>query len=117
MTASSRTLKLVILDECRDDIRDLPSRNLQRLVLQRIVDLKAGRLQGRPLRDQGGRDLSGCRKLYVGANPALRKPSHRIVYRLLPDEAHPSTLEVIAVGPRADLAAYRDAALRLEHDR
>lgn len=106
-------LEVQILDECREDILRLPSRNLQRLVIQKIVDLKNRELEGAPLYSQGGRDLSDCRKLYVGANPAQRKPPYRIVYRLLPDETNPTILEVIVVGRREGLAAYDTAARRL----
>jgi hypothetical protein len=39
---------------------------------------------------------------------------HRVVYRLLPNEKAPVEVEIIAVGPRADLEAYKRASRRLD---
>lgn len=61
-------------------------------------------------------DLSDCRKLYVDVPPDQRPPGpkrYRIVYRILPDESRPRTVEMISIGLRADLGAYRRAVVRL----
>lgn len=52
-------------------------------------------------------DLSDCRKIYFD------QARHRIVYRLLPNEASPNAVEVIAIGRRANLSIYMRAAQRL----
>lgn len=62
-------------------------------------------------------DLSDCRKLYVDVDPSRRPPGpprYRIVYRLLPDERSPASIEIVCIGPRADELAYRRALVRLE---
>lgn len=56
-------------------------------------------------------DLSAYRKVKFG-HDTWRGPSHRIVYRLLPDNYTPSRFRVIAVRSRADV--YDIAAQRLE---
>lgn len=61
-------------------------------------------------------DLSDCRKLYVDVPPDQRPPGpkrYRIVYRILPDESRPEKVEMISIGLRADLVAYRRALVRL----
>jgi hypothetical protein len=57
-------------------------------------------------------DLRGARKLYLGPSRDV-PPSHRIVYRLLPDEDKPTDVDVIAVGKRADYQVYKRAVERL----
>ncbi|WP_424863085.1 hypothetical protein [Streptomyces sp. MMS24-I29] len=59
-------------------------------------------------------DLSDCETTYVGADPT-RKPSHRVVWReTLPETPGGTPLrEVIAVGERANGAAYHIAGQRL----
>jgi hypothetical protein len=106
-------LDLTFHPDAADEVRNLPTRRLQRIVLQRVVDIAKGELIGAPLNVRASTgDLSDCFKVYVdeigGPNPRFR-----IVYRLLPDPAAPTTVEVIAVGRRDNLDAYRSASMRL----
>jgi hypothetical protein len=61
----------------------------------------------------------------LGANPdvgdltyyrkvAFDEKRYRIVYRLLPNESQPTIIQVIAIGPRAELEVYKTAVARLE---
>ena len=52
-------------------------------------------------------DLSQCRKIYFD------EARHRIIYRLTPNEKAPTAVEIIAIGPRADLKVYWDAISRV----
>lgn len=52
-------------------------------------------------------DLSDCRKIYFNG------ARHRIVYRLAPNEQAPARVDVVAVGARASLRVYLEAARRL----
>jgi hypothetical protein len=52
-------------------------------------------------------NLAGCRKLY------FNEARHRIVYRVAPNETKPTSVEIIVVGARANLAVYYEAAKRL----
>lgn len=57
-------------------------------------------------------DLSDCRKLYFDERSDV-PPRWRIVYRLLPDEAVPWSVDVVSIGRRAYAEAYVLAAQRL----
>jgi mRNA-degrading endonuclease RelE of RelBE toxin-antitoxin system len=52
-------------------------------------------------------DLSDCRKVYFNSG------KHRIIYQLRPDDSNPRDARILAVGRRANLRVYRDAATRL----
>lgn len=80
------------------------------LALRKIRDLVAGLVQGTPLNENTVTgDLTDCAKIYFGpGNP----PSHRIVYRTLPDQAF-EVLEVVAIEARDELYVYLLAAQRL----
>jgi len=57
-------------------------------------------------------DLSDCRKVKFGPDDG-RGPRYRLVYRLLPDRYAPTTVEIVAIGPRDQMLAYAVAATRL----
>ncbi|MGQ0773906.1 MAG: type II toxin-antitoxin system RelE family toxin [Pseudonocardiales bacterium] len=59
-------------------------------------------------------DLSGLYRLRFDA-PDQRPQRYRIVYRLIPAE-RPTTVEVVALGLRADHAIYREAVARTVPD-
>lgn len=59
-------------------------------------------------------DLSGLYRIRFDA-PGQRPQRFRIVYRLTPAE-QPTTVEVVALGPRADHAIYREAVARTVPD-
>lgn len=106
-----RERKLQYLPEAADDIRRIYQQDhrLGKLILQRLTDLRAGRLDGARLEDRVAGDLSDCRKLYIGVSGG--NPTHRVVYRLLAGSIE--IVEVIVVGPRDDLAVYWEALARL----
>lgn len=111
----ARAYHRALLAEVVDDLRALAEVDvdLVDVALQAIVDLaehrKTGKLLG--VRHVSG-DLSGCRRLRFDV-PGRRPQRFRIIYRLLPDDQEPDTVEVIAVGPRGGHAAYQAAAARL----
>lgn len=77
-------LRRSILPAVKDAIRALPSDNLRRRVVQIVVDISAGSLQGRPLENHPSvGDLSDCRKVYFDEDDD-RKPRFRLVYRQAP---------------------------------
>ncbi len=59
-------------------------------------------------------NLGDCRKVYFDESPTMRPAGCRIVLRLLPDEEAPTQLQIVSIGPRANLEAYRRAVARLE---
>lgn len=78
-----------------------------------VLDLVADPERGQPLErlDAIG-DLADCRKLYVDLPPGERPagpPRFRVVYRI--DDS--GAVQVVSIGPRADLLAYRRALVRL----
>jgi hypothetical protein len=57
-------------------------------------------LLGQPLGFQHATgNLGDCRKLYFDID-ADRSPSYRLVYRVLPSEEDPESIEVITIGPK-----------------
>ena len=107
-----RKLRRSIRPECKHDILTLPTLNLKRRAVQILVDVSNGALEGAPLEDHPSvGDLSDCGKVYFDEDDD-RKPRFRLVYRLLPDEIAAVEVEAIAVGRRAAMAAYVEAARR-----
>ena len=109
----ARQRKFRALPDVTDDIRALRRRNekLARLVIEKLADLRSGRIEGQPLSALAGTgDLSDCRKIYVGLDPI--RPTHRIVYRQHDDGAV-EVIEVVAVGEREALIVYLEALKRL----
>lgn len=111
--ARSGELKRKIQPECANEINALPSENLKRRVVQIVVDVSTGKLEGVPLEDHPSvGDLSDCRKVYFDETDEA-KPRFRLVYRLLPNEVEAVEVEAVAVGRRAAMDAYVRAARRL----
>lgn len=110
---SKRELRRVYRPGFAADVKALPTSRLQTIVLQRLVDVSKGRLQGVPLERRASTgDLGDCRKLYFDETGG-RRPDYRLVYRLLPDEVHAVAVEAVAVGRREALQVYLEAARRL----
>lgn len=79
-----------------------------------LADLARGEFAGLPLEErEGTADLSDCRKVYFDLDPREPRPRFRLVYRLLPNEENPTTIQAVAVGYRASLDAYVRAARNL----
>ncbi len=95
-----------------DDVRALPSANLQRLAIQILIDVSTCELAGVPLDERVSTgDLSDCRKVYFDERDG--KPRFRLVYRLLPNEIEAVIVEGVAGGYRERLRVYVAAAQRL----
>ncbi len=86
-------------------------RDLAEMALRLAVSIREGKADGVPLteRTKTG-DLSDWFKAPFGHDPT--NPSHRLVYRFV--DQVPEIVEVVAVGPRQDDAAYLMAGLRME---
>ena len=89
--------------------------------LLRAIRRLLPRLRAEPLRHSQPLDydsrignLGDCRKVYFDAGETVRPAGYRIVLRLLPDEQTPERIQIISIGPRANLDVYRQAAERLE---
>ena len=108
-------LPVVARPEVADDLASL-SPALLRAVRALLPALRTEPLrQSLPL-DYDSRigNLGDCRKVYFDESAAIRPAGYRIVLRLLPDEEHPERIQIVSIGPRANLEAYRRAAARLE---
>ena len=101
-------LRAVTREDLQADFDALPTDELQHEAAKMMLRLKRRPYLGQRLgHDTRVGDLSDCRKVYFD------EARYRVVYRLLPDEQAPSKVEILAVGPRADLEAYKAAARRL----
>lgn len=86
-------------------------RALAEMALRLAVRIHDGRANGVPLSDRTKTgDLRDCFKVPFGHDPL--NPTHRLVYRLVAEGLE--VVEVIAVGPRQDDAAYLMAGLRMD---
>jgi hypothetical protein len=106
------TLELQIRPEAEQDMRDLGSAALQLEAAKLLLRLEQDpRFRGLPLdvHPTVG-DLSDCRKLL------FNNARHRIVFRLLRGKNNSTIADIIAIGPRANLAVYEQAVRRLGRD-
>jgi hypothetical protein len=78
-----------ITSEAQEDIRRLPDKDVQRAVIEALLEIE-NNLEFGPLLDVRGAtgDLRGCRKVYVD-KVTPDKPRFRIVYWCSPDERRP----------------------------
>jgi hypothetical protein len=94
--------------QARGDLKNLGSNPLRLEAAKFLLQLERAPLFGEKLGEHAEvGDLSDCRKIYFD------KARHRIVYRVLPNERRPQRVEVIVIGPRAELEAYTEAIRRL----
>jgi len=94
--------------EVSQDLTELGSNALRLEAIKFMVELREKPYLGQPLANlpETG-DLSDCRKIYFD------EARHRVIYRLLPDQKGPTSIDVIAVGPREAAAVYTEAVRRL----
>jgi hypothetical protein len=99
------------------DLEQLPTTELRLVALRLLVEIEAGRVSGKPFDSRAHTgDLSDCFKVCFD-HPRGDRPSYRIVYRVNPDKSIAAAhIEAVAVGRRAALAVYRDAARRIERE-
>ncbi|MGW6733637.1 type II toxin-antitoxin system RelE family toxin [Streptomyces sp. NPDC055013] len=96
--------------EALADLRAVPE-NIRDLALLELQHLVHDNERGAALQ----RELAGCHKVYVDPETRWRLV---IQYRDAPASSqHKREIYLLAVGERQDHAAYRAAALRLEHER
>jgi hypothetical protein len=109
--------RVVVWEAAQHDIANLPDRVLQLAAMRTTLELRENPSAGEPLRNRlriG--DLSRCRRLSFDRPNRQGKPRYRIVYFNDPDEGLIAVVQVVAVGLREQLAAYRAAAERLRED-
>jgi mRNA interferase RelE/StbE len=92
--------EVILTGEARRMLKELDGAE-QRLVLGQLTKLETSPLLGKPLGQKRGIDLTGYRKVYA-ANKRLR-----IVYQVHEAQV---VVEVIAIGPRADMRVYQIAS-------
>jgi mRNA-degrading endonuclease RelE of RelBE toxin-antitoxin system len=105
-------------DEAVGDLKDLPEREVQLAALRVARDLGENPHLGEPLRNRlriG--DLSQCRAVRFDRSGWRAKPRYRLVYYNDPDDGSIAVVRVIAVGLRAQLQAYKEAAARVRRER
>ena len=113
LPTSGSDLPVHIGSDQRADFAALPTERLRLVAFQRLARLKKQLLYGKPLRDHPTMgDLSDCRKVFFDEAEDM-PPRYRIVYRVLPDEAAPRSVDVLSIGRRAYAEAYVLAARRL----
>lgn len=103
-----------VWEEAKADIAGLPSRELQLAALRVALALREDPFLGEPLRNRlriG--DLGSCRRIAFDAERHRGKPRYRLVYRNDPNDGSIAVVQVVAVGRREQLAAYKEAAARL----
>lgn len=95
--------KILFHPKAADELHQLEG-SVKHLVLKQIAKLSQSPQLGEELGNRHGFNLAGCRKMYVD------KKRVRIVYRVRHE-----TVEVfiIAIGRRADMEVYGDAAGRV----
>jgi hypothetical protein len=73
---------------------------------------------GEPLRNRiRNGDLSRCRAVRFDRAGWKEKPRYRLVYFNDPNDGSIAVVQVIAIGPRSQLEAYKAAAARLRKQR
>lgn len=110
---SKSDLSVKLGPDQRADFAQLPNELLRREALRYLTRLKQHPYHGTQLRNHPTMgDLSDCWKIYFDERPDV-PPRWRIVYRLRPNNDHPTSVEIICIGRRAYAAAYLIAAKRL----
>jgi len=109
--------RVEVWENAQEDIAALPDRRLQLAALRIALDLRENPWQGKPLRNRLGiGELSACRRIAFDYPHRRGKPRYRLVYRNDPEDASIAVVQVIAVGLRERLEAYRATAERLRQD-
>jgi hypothetical protein len=109
--------RVVVWEAAQRDIVDLPDRELQLAALRIALDLRENPWAGEPLRNRLGiGDLSSCRRITFDSPKRRGKPRYRLVYFNDPDDGSVAVVQVVAVGLRERLEAYRAAVERLRDE-
>jgi Txe/YoeB family toxin of Txe-Axe toxin-antitoxin module len=104
----------VVLDEVKGiDMPKLTAIDprLARVVAEIVRDLHTDPWLGREMPERMRLDiLKDCRKVPFDLASWNDKPRFRLVYRNDPSDGSIAVVTILAVGPRSELAAYREAA-------
>lgn len=103
MAVGDRRYRILLTDAAKAALAKLDQQQ-QRLVVKQLRKLERAPELGKPCGNKAGIDLTGCRKVY------LDKKALRIIYAV-DDSA--GRVEVINIGARVELRAYREAAALL----
>lgn len=104
--------------EALADLDDLPDLKTKIAAFRAAQDLSENPHRGKPLRARlRVGDLRGCRVLAFDREGWAEKPRFRLVYYNDPNDGSIAVVRVIAVGLRAQLAAYKAAAARMRKER
>jgi hypothetical protein len=110
-----------VLDQVREhDIPELLAidQGLGRVVAEILAALYSDPWLGVEMRERMRLDvLKDCRKVAFDLPTWRSKPRFCLVYRNDPDDGSIAVITVLAVGPRSELAAYRQAATRAGSER
>lgn len=109
--------RVEILEEVRD--LDIPAlkqvhADLAREVVKLVQKLQTDPWIGVEMRDRPRMEiLSDCRKIPFDLPGHKGKPRFRLVYRNDPNDGSIAVVQVLSVGPRSELDAYRQAVTRV----
>jgi mRNA interferase RelE/StbE len=117
-TSTSKVLppyRVQLLDHAKQNFKDLDG-SVRQPVAKQLRKPESSPQLGTPCENAGGIDLSGWLKLY------LKTAGLRVIYAIIrePTAREPQTtdeqglVDVLAIGPRSDLSAYREAADELK---
>lgn len=107
----------MVWEDARTDIAALPSRELKLAALRLALALRDDPFLGEPLRHRlGVGDLTGCRRIAFDQPTWTEKPRYRLIYRNDPNDGSSAVVQVISVGLREKLEAYRAAVARARED-
>lgn len=108
-------LPVLARPEVADDVSRLPPA-LLRAVRGLLLRSPEGSDASQPALDYDRRieNLGDCRKVYFDQSTTIRPAGYRSVHRLVSDEDAPTQIQIVSIGPRANLDVYRQAATRLE---
>ncbi len=113
MSSLKPELRIKSQEWIQEDIKSLPTLELQQVAINFITKLARGEVRGTRLETKNHvGDLSDCHKLYFDLTPS-DGPRYRIIFRYLPIPDKPEILELIAIGKREDLFVYYEAIKRL----
>lgn len=91
---------------------------LGRVVAEIVMSLKGDPWLGMEMRERMRLTiLADCRKVPFDVPGRRDKPRFRLVYRNDPGDGSIAVVTVVAIGPRSELAAYRQAATRMGAER
>jgi mRNA interferase RelE/StbE len=107
--------RVQLLDFARQDLKELDG-STRKLVVKQLRKLEISSELGTPCENSAGIGLTGWLKIY------LKSAGLRIIYQIVKKPSRENSerpedqgvVDVLAIGPRNDLAVYRNAAQELK---